>query len=71
LRYTFGDGMKLVGFTGSYWAGSVVDMKSTSGCCFSLGSAMVSWFNKKQTSVTLSTIEEEYITACAASKEAI
>jgi len=32
---------------------------------------MVSWFNKKQTSVALSTTEAEYIAACAACKEAV
>ena len=71
LRYTAGDGVKLEGFTDSDWAGSVVDRKSTSGCCFSLGSAMVSWFSKKQSSVALSTAEAEYIAAWAASKEAV
>jgi hypothetical protein len=25
------------------WTGSVSDRKSTSGCCFSLGSSMISW----------------------------
>ena len=29
------------------WAGSVSDRKSTSGGCYSLGYAMISWFNKK------------------------
>jgi len=71
LRYSTSDGVKLEGFTDSDWAGSVVDIKSTSGCCFSLGSAMVSWFSKKQSSVALSTAEEKYIAACAACKEAI
>ena len=71
LRYTTGDGVKLEGFTDLDWAGSVVDRKSTSGCCFSLGSSMVSWFSKKQSSVALSTAEAEYIAACAACKEAI
>ena len=71
LRYTSGEGVKLEGFTDSDWAGSAVDRKSTSGCCFSLGSAMVSWFSKKQSSVALSTAEAEYIAACAASKEAV
>ena len=71
LRYTTGDGVKLEGFTDSDWAGSVVDRKSTSGCWFSLGSTMVSWFNKKQSSVALNTAEAEYIAACATCKEAV
>ena len=47
LRYTASDGVKLEGFTDFDWGGSVVDRKNTSGCCFSLGSAMFSWFSKK------------------------
>ena len=45
------------------WAGSVSDRKSTSGGCYSLGSAMISWFNRKEFSVALSTAEAEYIVA--------
>jgi hypothetical protein len=52
-------------------AGSVSDRKSTSGCCFSLGSAMISWQSRKQSRIALSTAEEEYIVACSASCEAI
>eukprot|EP00253_Pinus_taeda_P009788 PITA_09788 len=41
LRYTIGD-VRLHGHTHADWASSVVDRKSTSGCCFSLGSALIS-----------------------------
>jgi hypothetical protein len=54
LRYVRGDGVQLQGYTDSDWAGSAVDRKSTSGCCFNLGSTMISWFNRKQTSMALS-----------------
>jgi hypothetical protein len=50
---------------------SIADRKSTSGCCFSLGSAMISWQSRKQSSIALSTAEAEYIAACSASCEAI
>ena len=63
--------MHLVGYTDSDWASSVQDRKSTFGCCFSLGSVVISWFNRKQTSVALSSIEAEYITACMATREAM
>lgn len=65
--YEFG----LVGFTDSDWAGSVTDRKRTSRCCFSLGSAMIVWRNRKQMSVALSTTEAEYIAACLACSEAV
>ena len=47
----------------------MVDRKSTSGCCFSLGSASISWMSRKQKSVSLSTVEAEYIVASMASCE--
>ena len=58
--------MQLVGYTYSDWARSVKDRKSTYGCCFRLGSAIVSWFKRKQTSVALSSAKTEYIAACMA-----
>ena len=57
LGYRRSNGIRLVGFTDSDWAGSVADRKSTSGCCFSLGSTAVSWFSRKQKSVALSFAE--------------
>ena len=71
LKYVSNREISLQGFTDSDWAGSVANRKSTSGCCFSLGSTMISWFTRKQTSVALSTIEEEYIAACSTSNEAV
>eukprot|EP00253_Pinus_taeda_P003735 PITA_03735 len=70
LRYTAGD-VRLHGHTDADWAGSVVDQKSTSGCCFSLDSASISWMSRKQKSVALSTTEAEYIDVSMASCEAV
>jgi hypothetical protein len=63
--------MILQGYADADWAGSIVDRKSTSGCCFTLGSSMVSWCSRKQKSVALSTAESEYITLSAAVHEAV
>ena len=63
--------MGLVGYTDSNWASSVSDRKSASSCCFSLGSAVVSWFSKKQKSVALSSTKAEYMAASQASCEAL
>lgn len=57
LRYTSSSDMRLVGYLDSDRARSVEDRKSTSGFFFGLGFAMVSWFNRKQSSVALSTSE--------------
>ena len=70
LDYRRSGGVGLVGYTDSDWAGSVSDRKSTSDCCFSLGSAVVSWFSRKQKSVALSSAEAEYMVASQASCEA-
>jgi hypothetical protein len=37
-----------------------VDRESTSNCCFTLGSSMVSWCSRKHSSVALSTAKAEY-----------
>eukprot|EP00253_Pinus_taeda_P024462 PITA_24462 len=47
------------------------ERKSTSGCCFGLGSAVVSWFSRKQQSVALGSAEADYMAASVASCEAI
>jgi hypothetical protein len=48
-----------------------VDRKNTSGYCFSLGSAMISWSSRKQRSIAQSTVEAEYIATSDANKEAV
>jgi hypothetical protein len=97
LNYERGDGVRLIGYSDSDWAGCVSDRKSnmfcynpmypldwigcvsdrksdrksTLGCCFGLGSAVVSWFSRKQKLVALSSAEAEYMAASQASCEAI
>jgi hypothetical protein len=71
LCYTRDNDFRLSGFTDSDWAGSVSHTKSTSGCCFSLGSAMNSWKSRKQSIISLGTTEAEYIATCSSSCEAI
>ncbi|KAJ8751833.1 hypothetical protein K2173_026028 [Erythroxylum novogranatense] len=43
--------LKLIGFSDSDWGGSIDDMKSTYGYCFTFGSGMFSWSPKKQETV--------------------
>ncbi|KAK6151739.1 hypothetical protein DH2020_014374 [Rehmannia glutinosa] len=63
LWYPKEGGFKLVGYADSDYAGCRVDRKSTSGTCQMLRNRLVSWFNKKQNSITTSTAEAEYIAA--------
>jgi hypothetical protein len=67
LCYTGDHDFRLFGYADSDWAKSAFDRKSTSGCCFSLGSAMTSWQSRKQSNIVLSTVEAKYIVACSAS----
>jgi hypothetical protein len=67
LDYVRGDGVRLIGYIDSDWAGCGVDRKSISGYCFGLGSIVVSWFSRKHKSVALSSAEAEYMAASQAS----
>ena len=60
-----------MGYTDLDWVGSVTDWKSTSGCCFSLGSSMIVWRSRKHMSVALNTNKEKYIATYSASSKAI
>ena len=70
LRYTI-ENVKLHGYSDANWPGSVVDRKSTLGCCFSLGSASISWMSRKRKSIALSTAKAKYIVASMASCEVV
>ena len=61
LWYPKGQDFILKEFTDADWARSVDDRKSTSGATFFLGNCLVSWLSKKQSSISLSTVEVEYI----------
>ncbi|XP_050876618.1 secreted RxLR effector protein 161-like [Lathyrus oleraceus] len=53
----------LVGYTDSNFFGCKSDRKSTSGTCHMFSNSLVSWHNKKQVFVVLSTDEVEYVVA--------
>lgn len=62
LRYTARD-VRLHGYTYADWARIFVDKKSTSGYCFSLGSAMISLMSRNRKSIALRIAKAGYITA--------
>ena len=53
--------VQLMGYSDADWAGSDEEMRSISGCCFTLESGVITWFLKKQTVVAQSTAEAEYV----------
>lgn len=71
IKYGKTQNFKLHGYSDSDWAGSIDDMKSTSGYCFSFGSGCFSWCSKKQEVVAQSTAEAEFVAATAAANQAL
>ncbi|KAJ9553033.1 hypothetical protein OSB04_017078 [Centaurea solstitialis] len=63
LWYPNDSSFNLVAYTDSDYGGANLDRKSTSGGCQFLGARLVSWQCKKQTTVSQSTTEAEYIAA--------
>jgi hypothetical protein len=71
LYYTGDNDFRLFDYTDSDWSVSASNRKSTSGCCFSLGSTMTSWKSRKQSSISLIMEEAGYIASCSSSCESI
>ncbi|XP_047253748.1 secreted RxLR effector protein 161-like [Capsicum annuum] len=71
IFYTKGEKADLIGFTDSDYAGDQDSRKSTSAYVFMLGTMVVSWSSKKQTVVTLSSTEAEFVAATACACQAI
>ena len=63
LKYKANQKINLERYVDSDWEGSAIDRKSTSRCCFSMGSGVISWFSRKKYCVALSTTEAEYVIA--------
>ena len=63
VGYPKGHELSLVAYTDADWVGSIDDRRSTSETTLYLGDFLVSWSSKKQSLVSLSTAEVEYITA--------
>ncbi|GKA75980.1 hypothetical protein Tco_0782358 [Tanacetum coccineum] len=56
----------LEGYSDASWITGSSDSKSTTGWIFTLGGGVVSWGSKKQTCITHSTMEAEFLALAAA-----
>lgn len=74
LEYKFGvkhNNFELVGFSDADWAGDRATRKSTTGYCFTLGGALISWKTSAQTCIALSTAEAELVALTKTAQHAI
>ena len=70
LVYSGGD-LNPTGYTDSDFQSERDSHKLTSGSVFILGGGALVWKSIKQTSISDSAIEAEYVAACEAAKEAL
>ena len=71
LKYEANQKNNLEDYVDSDWEGSAIDRKSTSGCCFSMGSGVISWFRRKPSCMALTIAEVEYVAACSTRCEVV
>lgn len=61
MWYPFNTTSEIMEYSDADWVGDVEDHKSMSRDCFYIGNSLVSWHSKRQNSISLSTVEAEYI----------
>jgi hypothetical protein len=61
----------LIGYTDSDYAGDPSTRRSTTGFIFLLNGAPIAWCSRRQTCVSLSTTEAEFVAASESAKEAV
>ena len=57
IKYDTNHKINLEGYVDSDWEGSSIDRKSTSRCCFSMRSGVISWVSRKELCMELLTTE--------------
>jgi len=66
-----GGNLRLFGYTDADWGGDLDEQKSTSGYAILLNRGAISWSGKKQTCISLSTMEAKFVACSAAVQEAV
>jgi hypothetical protein len=69
IWYSTSPSLDFVGFFGADFVGCGINRKRTSDTCHFLRSSLICWSSKKQSSVTQSTIEAEYVATAPKSYE--
>jgi hypothetical protein len=65
LWYSSSSVLSLCGYSDADFAGCLLERKSTFGTSQFLGTSLVSWSSRKQSSVSLSTTEAEYVASAS------
>jgi hypothetical protein len=65
LWYPIRNDLSLISYIDEDSTDCIDDRRSTSGAVFYFGECLVSWLNKKHSSISLSTVETEYIAAAS------
>ena len=71
IRFDGSNGLQIVAYSDADWAGDHSDRKSTTGSLIKIAGGPVYWRSTKQTGVSLSTTEAEYIAASETSRRVI
>lgn len=71
LEYKRSNSKEIEGFSDADWAGDKSDRKSVSGSVVFFAGNLVSWQSKKQSCVSLSTAEAEYVAAASTAQDLI
>lgn len=72
LEVTFCENLKLlVRYTDLDWVEDLKTCRSTSGYLFNIGSGVISWSSKKQSTISLSSYKAEYIMQTQVTKKTI
>lgn len=71
LQFGPGNGWSLVAYSDADWAGDQDSRKSTTGFVFFFGGGPVAWVSRRQTSVSLSSMEAEYLALSETCQELI
>ena len=71
LFYSQSNNFQFAGYSNNDWGGDLDDRKNIFGFVFFIGNTVFSWMSKKQSIVTLSTCEAEYIAAFSCISHAI
>nr|ABA98230.2 retrotransposon protein, putative, unclassified [Oryza sativa Japonica Group] len=65
IWYSTSSSICLSGYSDADFGGCRIDRKSTSGTCHFLGTSLIAWSSRKQSSIAQSTAESEYVAAAS------